>query len=110
MSEIQNERDRPALKTVVVHMKDSSWNTMSETLNLDSKSNMFDKELRDEIRSALDDTEITYKGDIAIITTTISAWDIIIETLEADSRSKAFDTELRSQISAALLGATRMSI
>ena len=49
---------KPEKLYVVLRMPKDSWDTLSETLEMDSESGSFDRDLRKDIRKALDSVEV----------------------------------------------------
>ena len=49
---------KPEKLYVVLRMPQDSWDTLSETLEMDSESGSFDRDLRKDIRKALDSVEV----------------------------------------------------
>ena len=51
-------------KNVVIRMPEWAWELMTETLWMDSESGMFDCDLREDLKTALETYEYLYEEDV----------------------------------------------
>lgn len=90
-------------KGVFVTVPEETWDFLHETLQMDSESSSFDRDLRDQIKEALASIEAVDRRKVGkkwvwALKMPADSFDLLYETLSFDAQSKWVDKNLRKQI------------